>query len=148
MKKRTNYFIYPKFQLPIILGGVIPLLLVLGGIYLRFRASFDRLELHMKALGTHTNPKVLNAIQAQEILVQKYFISGAVIGLIVIAVVSILVSHKMAGPIYRLKLELKKLRAGESFVPIKFREGDYLVNMEDDLNFCLSEKLDEKDKAS
>ena len=148
MKKRTNYFIYPKFQLPIILGGVIPLLLVLGGIYLRFRASFDRLELHMKALGTHTNPKVLNAIQAQETLVQKYFISGAVIGLVVIAVVSILLSHKMAGPIYRLKLELKKLKEGNSSMPIKFREGDYLVDMEEDLNHCISKHSSGDKKAS
>ena len=144
MKKRTRLMILPEFQVPIILGGVLPLFLILSGIYVRFNASFDRLENHLKTLGLNSDPKILNAIQAQEILMQKYFISGALVGLALIVIVSLLISHRMAGPIYRLKMELKNIRNGDAKGPIKFREGDYLVSLEDDLNHCLEKNNDPK----
>lgn len=148
MKKRLKLMILPEFQVPIILGGVLPLCLILTGIYLRFNSSFDRLETHMKVIGLNNDPKILNAIQAQEILMQKYFISGALIGLALIIIVSLLISHKMAGPIYRLRMELKNIRKGEESGSIKFRKGDYLVSLEDDLNYCLGKNEDANKKAS
>ena len=148
MKFRTRFIILPKFQIPIILGGVVPLTLILLGLYLRLNSSFDRLDLHLKAVGLNKNPQILNAVQAQEILLQKYFISGAVVGLIVICAVSLYLSHKMAGPVYRLKKILREKREGNLSGPVKFRKGDYLVPIEDDLNFCLENNSRKKDKAS
>ena len=148
MKKRTRLMILPEFQVPIILGGVLPLFLILSGIYLRFNASFDRLETHMKIMGLNNDPKILNAIQAQEILMQKYFISGAIVGLVVICGISLYLSHKMAGPVYRLKNILKENREGSLSSPVKFRKGDYLITIEDDLNFCLHKSRERRDKAS
>jgi hypothetical protein len=46
-------------------------------------------------------------------------------------------SHRLVGPIHRFRMTLQALASGEPVRPIKLRQGDYLVDMQDDINKLL-----------
>ncbi|MEJ2722895.1 MAG: methyl-accepting chemotaxis protein, partial [bacterium] len=47
---------------------------------------------------------------------------------------SIIVSHRIAGPLYRFRYELKKIGDGNLFVHVKLRKNDYLTKEADAIN--------------
>lgn len=61
---------------------------------------------------------------------------------------SIKVSNRFAGPIYRLRNELKRRESGEVVGPIKFREGDYYSDLPASINTLIAQIDDLEAKAS
>jgi methyl-accepting chemotaxis protein len=49
-------------------------------------------------------------------------------------------AHRVVGPIYRFRQTMRAVAAGEAVRPIKLRQGDFLIEMQDDFNTML-EKL-------
>lgn len=147
MRNLKNFLILPKFQSKLIAASVIPILFTFGVIFFQFKNSFAKLERHMDILGLSHNPQVVNAVQAQEILMSRYFLIGSAIGIILSLIFLIFVSHKLAGPVYRLKKELKQGRQSGKMQKLVFRDGDYLKDLEDDLNYFMVHEEEEK-KAS
>jgi nitrogen fixation/metabolism regulation signal transduction histidine kinase len=47
---------------------------------------------------------------------------------------TIKLSHRFAGPIYRMQQTIRSLARGGAFTPIKFREFDFWQNMAEDFN--------------
>ena len=47
---------------------------------------------------------------------------------------TIKLSHRFAGPIYRLRLSIRALADGEKFQPLKFRDFDFWQGLADDFN--------------
>jgi hypothetical protein len=50
---------------------------------------------------------------------------------------SIKFSHRFAGPIWRLRHELRRLKEGSSIQPIHFRKGDFWTDLAEDFNAVL-----------
>lgn len=48
--------------------------------------------------------------------------------------IALLVSHKIAGPVYRLKKSMEQVSAGDLSLLIKLREGDELQELKDSFN--------------
>ncbi len=72
-------------------------------------------------------------VQAQNLKKQRRNISIALIGVLTLLVVcigiaGILVTHKIAGPIYKMKRHLKEVTDGSYQVPRGLRKGDELVD--------------------
>jgi hypothetical protein len=47
---------------------------------------------------------------------------------------SLVLSHRFAGPILRMRSVLRSIAAGQPYKPVKFREGDFWAGMADELN--------------
>ena len=56
----------------------------------------------------------------------------------VIFLISIFVSHRIAGPLYKLKLHLAELGKGNIDQNLKFRKSDYFHSLADDYNKSLA----------
>ncbi len=56
----------------------------------------------------------------------------AVIG--VVSVVGLVLSHKIAGPMYRLRVHLEEFASTRSPRPLKFRDGDFFTEIPDAYN--------------
>jgi hypothetical protein len=54
-------------------------------------------------------------------------------------------SNRFAGPLYRLRRELRRLAAGETVRPIHFREGDFWLEFADEFN-AVAKRMDELTK--
>ena len=58
---------------------------------------------------------------------------------------SIKLSHRFAGPIYKLRRVLKQMADGEDIQPLSFRKGDYWFNIAEDVN-RIAERLRQTEK--
>ena len=68
------------------------------------------------------------------------FASALVLPLLVVDVLR--VSHRFAGPMYRLRNALRDLADGKQIPPVKFREGDFWCEMADEFNRVLARVQD------
>jgi len=53
---------------------------------------------------------------------------------VVLAIMVLLVSHHIAGPLYRLKMYMKKVEDGDYSVRLKFRKSDAIHDVADSFN--------------
>jgi hypothetical protein len=60
---------------------------------------------------------------------------------------TIKLSHRFAGPIYRLRNTIRKMAQGEPYQPVKFREVDFWQGLAEDFNQMV-ERLSAKDADS
>jgi hypothetical protein len=51
---------------------------------------------------------------------------------------SVRFSHRLVGPIVRFRRSMQAIASGEPVQPIKLREGDYLIDLQDDFNAMLA----------
>ncbi len=129
--KRRRFYVH-KFQrkYAIVLG--ISLFLYSGVLFgLAFLAPFVPSVLH---LGPEV-PVEERFIAARQFLALTESMWPAVIGLIVAAVFfSMFLTHRIAGPLYRLHLSAKELAEGNLALRIRFRKGDDLHELADAFN--------------
>ena len=78
----------------------------------------------------------MNVVDAQRDLILYLFI----IQLIVMAlafIVFIFITHKIAGPLYKLKTHLYDIRTGKAVSPLTFRAGDYFPDVAEEVSLFL-----------
>ena len=64
----------------------------------------------------------------------------------IIFVISIFISHKIAGPLYKLKTYLNNIKDGGEITPIYFRKGDYFMELADDVNDFMQSITNQRDQ--
>ena len=127
--RRKNYFIDKSFQTKFVLRfcalNILTSLLTGGIIYYWNRktktVAFEGLELVVKSTADFILPLLLQAL-----VIVSLFIAVATI------VVILVTSHKIAGPLYHLTLELKKIKEGDLRSPIHVRTQDQLQKVADE----------------
>ena len=76
------------------------------------------------------------------------FIIAAIIGLITTSIGALILSHKVAGPLGRMEDHLKKITSNKNIEPLKFRTGDFFIELEDAFNqFIKNLKVDKTEEA-
>jgi methyl-accepting chemotaxis protein len=66
--------------------------------------------------------------------------------LFLIFIFSIFKSHKMAGPIHNIKMNLQKLANGENTYPIRTRKGDEFQELVDALNLVIEKRIKQENQ--
>lgn len=72
-------------------------------------------------------------INEQKAIMDNVFIVSSIVALIVILVGGLVLSHKVAGPLYRLTKHLQG-HDKNNIPPVKFRKGDYFPEIEKAFN--------------
>ena len=139
--QRRNYYIDKKFQTRFIVQFLI--LVAVGSLFTV--AAVYWLSQNTTTVGivegrvvVHTTAKYLLPLMFQTVGIQL-----AVVSLLTI-LMTLFVSHKIAGPLYHLKETLKALGEG-NLKPMHLRKGDQLQEMANSYNEAL-EKLNDKIK--
>lgn len=140
-QRRKNYFINKEFQSKFIIKFF---LLVLGGAllstYLLFIFSQDTLT------SSYQHSRLLIRSTAQTILPAIVYTNLITLVLITIAaiLVTLFISHKIAGPMFRLERGLKELGNGDLTQNIKLRQKDQIAKLAETFNITaasLHEKM-------
>jgi methyl-accepting chemotaxis protein len=76
----------------------------------------------------------LNAVKDQT---DRQIFFGVAISIILMMVVSVYMSHKIAGPLYRLKKCFQDVAKGDLSFEMRLRKGDELTDLVDDFNGML-----------
>lgn len=129
--RRKNYFIERSFQIKFILEFcilvVIGGLLTMGMLYLLGRRSTTVAIVNSSVVVKSTADFLL------PILIQTVLVVMVLIGIAAI-VVTLFVSHKIAGPLYRLKKAMHDLGEGDLSTEIKLRKLDQLKDIAEAFN--------------
>ena len=126
MDKRSHYFIDKQFQAKFILKfcliNIAASLLIGLLIYFLNRqtntVAFENLRVVVKSTADFIQPIVLMVI----VIVTLFTALSTII-------VVLLASHRIAGPLYRLTLELEKIKAKDLSHPIRIRASDQLQKL-------------------
>lgn len=121
--KRRNYFIDRSFQSKFIIKFcliVIAASLMTGVLTYYFNTgtttvAFENLKVVVKSTADFILPTIFFII-----IIVTVFVGIATI------IVTLLTSHKIAGPLYRLKAELEKMKSGNFSSPVRIRTKDQL----------------------
>lgn len=129
--KRRQYYIDKKFQrrfimqflLIILVGGLLSVGLTMLTSQDTLTSSYDGTRLAIEKTSVAIMPSVI----------VTNIITTCVISIIA-AVVMLLVSHKIAGPMFRFESDLKVIAEGDLQKKIQIRNGDQFVGMVKNLN--------------
>lgn len=149
---RTRLLVYPKFQL-----GLIALnLLVMSCTFIAIAYFVDHSYAQLRAEGLAANLPSTHAyfkfIDYQAEMVFTYVAIALSGGFLVTAGLTLILSHKLAGPILRLHEHFKSIAQGQRPVPaVFFRKGDFfrdlppLINKAMDMLTRNNNNKDDKD---
>lgn len=127
--KRSVFLINPSFQLKfsLIVCSVIVISTLIYPVII-----YDFFQLVTKAM-----PDVSKSILgAQKDLIFYLVLIQSVITLLVF-IVFIFFTHKIAGPLYKLKNHLASIREGNEITPLTFRNGDYFHDVAEEVTLFL-----------
>ena len=132
---KRKYLVYPQFQMTLIilntavtmaLFGLIAYMVIRSHLYLENLVKQTRLPAQNLFIQLLTD-------QLRSLLIYMFVALG--IGLVTTATFTLLLSHKMAGPMIRLKLFFGQVsKSGEFPDQLKFREGDFFQELPPAIN--------------
>lgn len=132
---RRKFLIYPKFQLALIGANAVILFMVCTIVGLQSWRSMIRLsELGMRA-GLQPGHPYFEFLELQARTFYSYLATGVVAALLLSAAATLLLSHKLAGPLVRLRRYFEDMAVtGKVAQPLSFRKGDYLNELPESIN--------------
>lgn len=128
--KRSIYLVNPKFQLSLSLK--ICLLVFISSLIYPF-TIYELLSGFIK-FAMEKSPELATQMKAKrESLI--FILSLWQIGFTALVfIICIFVSHKIAGPVYKLQKFLQSYREGNSLGQLQFRNGDYFPELAEEYN--------------
>jgi hypothetical protein len=143
--KRRNFLIYPQFQLALILTQFFVMGGVLGLIGYQMLRSYERLREAGAEAGLNQNHVFYNLLAYQEDIVRSYLFAALFFGWAVSFVTTLILSHKLAGPIVRLKWYFQQIAKTGHAKPVHFRKSDFMQDLPPIINQAL-QKLESGEK--
>jgi len=129
-KIRRNYFIDKKFQTRFILkfSVVVVIATVVIGLAIAYLSrDFTTVTMENTRVSVKTTPDLIMPIIIETVIVVN------VIAAFVVIILTMLASHKIAGPLFRIKREIEVLKKGDFSANFKIRKTDELQDLADSL---------------
>lgn len=139
IRKIRNYLIFPKFQLTLVFFNLLVMTVSLGLIYRQITDSFAQIIDVAQRIGVPEGAAYFDVMaQHQELILSKLYIAAAII-YILCFVGTVMISHRVAGPIYRLKQHLiQTVKTGKADT-LHFRKGDFYGDLPELVNQAFKE---------
>lgn len=135
-KVRTKFIIYPRFQWSLILGQLVCGAVVMGGILASLHFSFASLVKDGISAGLDPADPYFTLLnfQKKKIMINVGIVTA--VGFLLTMVWMIFISHKVAGPIVRLRKYFLEYKTTAK-KPVAFRKGDYFEDLPPAINEAL-----------
>ena len=127
-KKRLIYFINPKFQTRVLLFSVCFTLTILLIIFSFHNYYFQHLISVGKQLKLQAGHPYFTLLEEQRMSFQKYFLIMSSVIVVFTLTVSTYFSHKIAGPLYRIRKYFEDELASKD-VPARIRKNDFFQDL-------------------
>ena len=130
---RKVLLINKKFQLSIILWFIALSTILISFYYFANFYFFQTLIKEAQAAGLPSGHVYFTHLADQKSYMNQIFLLTSIVTFITIALGGLVLSHKVAGPLYRLTQHLKG-SSPENIKPVQFRKGDYFPEVQDAFN--------------
>ena len=142
MKKinlRKVILINRNFQLSLLFKISLMGVLIEGIFYSANFYFFKKMEDQAIQAGLNPDNIFFQYLDTQKVLMNKVFLISTILTIVVIVWGGLYLSHKVAGPLYRLTQHMKNFNIN-NIEPVKFRKGDYFPEIEETFNEFIKRK--------
>jgi hypothetical protein len=135
-RKTRSFLINPKFQWTLIGYAAAGATLILLTIYGLISYGFHRFVEVGTVLGLAPDNVYFEFIRMQEVSFNQVILAIALAIGLVLMVGGLVISHKIAGPIHRMKKEFRKMQESDppALQEIQFRKGDFFPELAESFN--------------
>ncbi|MCF7847659.1 MAG: hypothetical protein K9M45_02320 [Kiritimatiellales bacterium] len=138
-RRVKNYLIYPKFQILMVFTNLAIVLVALVILYAAMSIHFNSYDELDKVVRPEEYPHYSEFIGLQRKSFFLYFTSTGVIVFMSALVGNIILTHKIVGPMHRLRLFFTEFKPGDR---VGFRKGDFF----DDLPAVINKRIIELER--
>jgi hypothetical protein len=136
--KRT-YLILPQLQIRFIVAILLCATSLLAVFYILELILLEEI-LEIPAEVCDTNKYLCERAMDLKSKVDQLFLYKVFFVLITFGFFGVYLTHKVAGPVYRLKNALRSFGAGKKTEPVVLRKGDFLHDLADEINQIIAKK--------
>lgn len=130
-RKLRNFLIYPRFQLGLLGIQATIMIATFAIAELENRSIFSNLTQEGLASGIDPNHAYFRFLDEQSHTFFHHTVLAFAAGLVLSSVVTLYLSFRLAGPIYRLRKHMRQIAAGgtDGLEPLRFRNGDFYSDL-------------------
>lgn len=137
MKLRIKYFNYPQLQWALLMINFIVNSFLFTFLSVRVKMFFDSLvDVGMQS-GFDENHVYFQFLKSQQDYLKFEFGLAFLISLVVSSALVLWTSHRLAGPLLRLREHLRQIAETGTYSKITFRKNDYFQDLSNNLNQAL-----------
>lgn len=133
-RKFKSYIINPRFQLKMIIVFLIPLVGVSLANYVAMKLFFSNFMAQGLSAGFPIDHVFFEFLEKQREALSRFLGFSFTFALLIFFIVGFYFSHKIAGPLYRLRKSFEKMREQKRLESVTFRDGDYFQDVKDEFN--------------
>jgi hypothetical protein len=123
--QRKVILINPKFQLNLINSIVLLYMFVVLNFYIVIKYVLDNITENALTLGIAPDSEYIQLITGVTTQINIYFMSSALVTLLIIYYFGLRMSHSIAGPIFKINKSLDEMLETKQKVNISLRTGDH-----------------------
>lgn len=132
--RRKVFLINPKLQYSFLGFSLLMSLLSIAVFYLATLYLFWNFEQTGYSVGIPEGHIFYRFIADQRSLMNTILLIAAPVITFITCYIGIKLSHRVAGPVYRMTRHLELLNKDNEIKEVKFRENDYFLEMQDEFN--------------
>jgi len=136
---RKVFLINPKFQISYIKHTVNIMVLVVSVFYASNLYHFWQFKQKGLAAGLPQDHIFFSFLNEQQRSMDWVFLVTAIVVAVFIIAYGLFLSHRVAGPLYRMNKHLTENRAKKASHDLKFRKGDYFPELAENFNDYVKE---------
>lgn len=142
LNQRSIKFINPGFQIPFLMffTSIFLLNLVILKTFVFF--AFKNFSHKLIEAGLPAGSVVFSFLQTQKDEINTAIYITTLIGTLVTIAGGYFISHRIAGPIYRIRKDILQILQSGKKQKIKLRTGDYFPELADAVNELITNKMD------
>jgi len=126
---RRNYLINPSFQIRFIIYTVGAALLAVLAVYLTSSYFFWSFQEKGREIGLSDGHVFFAFLEQQEAYMNQLLLGLSLFFIVGLSIWGVILSHRVAGPLYRLNKHMWQVARGELIPPLSFRDKDFFQEL-------------------
>ncbi len=139
---RKRLLINPGFQFRFMVWMSALAIGVIAVMHLAHQWFFYQLREQARVAGLEADHVFYRFIESRQTELDAITVLSFIAVVGVVSVVGLVLSHKIAGPMYRLRVHLEEFASTRSPRPLKFRDGDFFTEIPDAYNLQFKQDHD------
>ena len=136
--KRKKILIYPRFQLLLIGVNILVTACTFGITIFQASQTFSRFQELGKMVQLPQDHSFFNLIEFQASTLHSKMIVSFFISIVLSAIMTLVISHRLSGPIVRLKSYFSEIAEKKGLSSqLHFRKGDFFADLPEVINRAL-----------
>ena len=135
---RKTWFVNPRLQFTLILGANVLALASAALIYTLVFYAQSQMQVWAATLAAASGPGAPAFITQATAELVRWSVIAAVVQFVLFNAAAVLMSQRIAGPLYRLERHLRSVGDGREPIDVKFRKGDMYQELAEATNTVMA----------